>query len=84
MNKRILSIDLETYSSVDITKAGVYKYAEAPDFEILLFAYAFDDEPITVLDLTKGDTIPQEVESPSSGLRKISDALKLIVSGTHT
>ena len=40
---RELSIDIETYSSEDLTKTGVYRYAEAPDFTILLFAYAFDD-----------------------------------------
>ena len=40
----ILGIDIETYSRVDLTKSGVYAYAEAEDFEILLFGYAFDDE----------------------------------------
>jgi DNA polymerase len=49
--KRRLFIDLETYSSTDI-KAGVFKYVEAPDFEILLVAYAWDDGPVRVLDLT--------------------------------
>lgn len=46
-----LLIDLETYSSADITKTGAFKYAEAPDFEILLLAYAWDDGPVRVLDL---------------------------------
>ena len=41
---REMSIDIETYSSEDLTKTGVYRYSEAPDFEILLFAYAFDDD----------------------------------------
>ena len=41
---RVLHIDLETYSSVDIGKAGLYRYAQSPDFEILLFAYSFGDE----------------------------------------
>lgn len=50
--KRRLLIDLETYSSVDITKAGAFKYVEADDFEILLLAYAWNDEPVRVLDLT--------------------------------
>lgn len=49
--KRRLLIDLETYSSADITKTGAFKYAEAPDFEILLLAYAWDDGPVRVLDL---------------------------------
>ena len=56
-----LSIDLETYSSVDISKCGVYKYAEAPDFEILLFGYSVDGGEVIVLDLASGDVIPEEV-----------------------
>ena len=50
---RHISIDIETYSSVDIGKAGAYKYAQSPDFEILLFAYGIEDEPVRVIDLTK-------------------------------
>ena len=49
--KRRLLIDLETYSSVDITKAGAFKYVESDDFEIMLLAYAWDDEPVRMLDL---------------------------------
>lgn len=49
-NKRVLHIDLETYSSVDLAACGVYKYAESPDFQILLFGYALDDGEVTVLD----------------------------------
>ena len=41
----ILSIDIETYSDVDLTKCGVYAYSDSPNFEILLFAYAFDEKP---------------------------------------
>ena len=48
-----LSIDIETYSSADLLKSGVYKYVEAPDFEILLFAYAFNDDEIQLFDLTE-------------------------------
>ena len=44
-----LSIDIETYGSVDLTKSGVYAYANAPDFKILLFAYAFDDEEVKII-----------------------------------
>lgn len=58
---RTLSIDLETYSSVDIGKAGLYKYVQSDDFEILLFAYAFDDEPIKVIDLAQEEQLPQEL-----------------------
>lgn len=56
-----LSIDIETYSSVDIKKSGLYKYAQSPDFEILLFAYSFDDEPVQIVDLTQGEQIPVDV-----------------------
>lgn len=58
--KRLL-IDLETYSSADISKTGVFKYVEAPDFEILLLAYAWDDEPVRVIDLTAPDGDPDEL-----------------------
>lgn len=50
---KVLQIDIETYSSTDLIKCGVYKYVEAPDFEILLFAYAYDDEQVQIVDLTK-------------------------------
>lgn len=56
-----LRIDLETYSSVDLRKCGVHKYAESPDFEILLFAYAFDDQPVQVVDLAQGEQLPDHV-----------------------
>lgn len=56
-----LSLDLETYSSVDISKCGVYKYSESPDFEIMLFAYSVDGNPVEVVDLTQGEAIPQEI-----------------------
>lgn len=59
---RTLSIDLETYSSNDI-RYSVYKYVEAPDFEILLFAYAFDDDPVRVVDLAQGETLPDDVRN---------------------
>lgn len=58
---RELSIDIETYSSVDIKKSGLYKYVQSPDFEILLFAYAFDDEPVQIVDLAQGERIPADV-----------------------
>lgn len=56
-----LSIDLETFSDVDLNKSGVYRYTESPAFEILLFGFARDDDPVTVLDLTAGDTVPEDV-----------------------
>lgn len=58
---RILSIDIETFSSVDLTKCGVYAYTRAEDFEILLLAYAFDDEPVEIIDLASGERIPDKV-----------------------
>lgn len=57
----VLGIDIETFSSVDLPKCGVYRYVEAPDFEILLFAYAFDDEEPQIVDMACGETIPEEV-----------------------
>jgi len=56
-----LQIDIETYSPVDIKKSGVYPYAIHPEFRILLFAYAFDDEPVRVIDMASGEAIPREV-----------------------
>ena len=56
-----LSIDLETRSSVDIGKSGVYRYAEAEDFAILLFGYAVDGGSVEVVDLANGETIPKEI-----------------------
>lgn len=56
-----LSIDLETYSDVDISKCGVYKYAESPSFEILLFGVSVNSGPVTVYDIRNGDTLPEEI-----------------------
>lgn len=57
-----LSIDIETYSSVDLAKSGVYRYAEAPDFEILLFGYSVDAGQVQIVDLASGEKIPQEIQ----------------------
>lgn len=59
---RELSIDIETYSSVDLVKSGVYAYANAPDFKILLFAYAFDDNNVCIVDIEQGEELPIEVK----------------------
>lgn len=59
--KHHLSIDIETRSSVDIGEAGAYKYAQSPDFEILLFAYQLDDMPVELVDLTAGGNISPAV-----------------------
>jgi len=58
-----LRIDLETYSSVDLRKAGMHRYVESDDFEVMLLAYAFDAEPVQVIDLMQGESIPPEVET---------------------
>ena len=59
----LMGIDIETYSSAPLPKCGVYRYCDAPDFEILLFSYAFDDEPVQTIDLARGETLPKEVIS---------------------
>ena len=58
---KTISIDIETYSDVNLAKCGVYKYAESPDFEILLFGYAVDGREVKVVDLAQGETIPKEI-----------------------
>ena len=58
---KTLSIDIETYFSADLNRTGVYRYAEDPDFEILLFGYAVDGGEVRVVDLTHGETIPAEI-----------------------
>ena len=56
-----ISWDLETYSSVDLTKCGVYRYCESEDFEILLAAYSIDGGAVQVTDLACGEKLPQEI-----------------------
>ena len=56
-----LSIDIETYSSENLAKCGVYRYCQSPDFEILLFGYSVDGGPVKVVDLASGETIPDEI-----------------------
>ena len=56
-----LSIDIETYSDVDLIKCGVYKYADSPNFEILLFAYSVDDGEVEIIDLANGEQLPAEI-----------------------
>ena len=58
---KTLSIDIETYSSIDLTKSGVYKYIQN-DFEILLIAYAYDDEEIKIIDLKNNEKIPEKLK----------------------
>lgn len=56
-----LEIDIETFSSVNLTKTGVYRYVESPDFEILLLGYSIDGGEVSVIDLKNGENIPPEV-----------------------
>ena len=58
---KTLSIDIETFSSIDLSKCGVYKYTEAPDFDILLFGYSIDGGSVKEVDLACGEVIPPEV-----------------------
>lgn len=58
---RFMSIDIETYSDIDINKAGVYRYVDTDAFKILLFAYSVDGGPVQLIDLTRGDCIPKEI-----------------------
>ena len=60
---KTISIDIETFSSVDLAKSGVYRYAESPDFEILLFGYSVDGSAVSVVDLASGEKIPPYILS---------------------
>lgn len=59
---KLLAIDIETYSKADLVKCGVYAYSQSADFEILLFAYAIDDEEVQIVDLASGEKIPDDIE----------------------
>ena len=61
MSIRELSIDIETYSSEDLTKSGVYRYADAPDFAVLLFGFSVDGGPAQVVDVASGEKIPSDI-----------------------
>ncbi len=56
-----ISIDIETFSDINLAKCGVYKYAESPAFEILIFGYAVDGDEVQVVDLARGETIPEDI-----------------------
>ena len=59
---KTLAIDIETFSDVDLIKCGVYAYADSPAFEILLFAYSFDDEETKIIDLAQGEQLTEEIK----------------------
>lgn len=71
---RVLHIDLETYSDIDIGKCGAYRYVDSPKFEILLLAYAYDDEPVTVIDVAQREGWPTQVldDILSSDITKVA------------
>ena len=56
-----ISLDLETYSDIDLQKCGVYRYAASPNFEILLFGYSVDGGEVQVVDLAMGEKIPEDI-----------------------
>ena len=57
-----MNIDIETYSEADLSKSGVYKYVDAPGFEVLLFGYSADGGPVKVISLAEGEELPQEIK----------------------
>lgn len=73
-----LSIDLETSSSVDLGRSGVYPYTASLDFKVLLFAYAFDKEAVKVIDLAKGEQIPKEIVEAIRDERVIKRAFNAV------
>ncbi len=71
---RTLHIDIETFSSVNIKKSGLYKYVQSPDFEIILFAYAYDNEPVQLVDCLCGERIPAQIINDLSNPKVIKVA----------
>ena len=69
-----IHIDIETFSSADLAKGGVYRYVESPDFEILLFGYSVDDGEVEVVDLACGERIPEEIIEAIKGKDVIKTA----------
>lgn len=57
-----MNIDIETYSEADLSKSGVYKYVDAPGFEVLLFGYSADGGPVKVISIAEGEELPQEIK----------------------
>ena len=84
--RRILSIDIETYSSVDIGGCGLYKYVESDDFEILLFAYSYDLGDTHVIDLTKEalpDAVVADILDPSIAKTAFNAAFEIACLDKH-
>ena len=58
---KILSIDIGTFSDIDLGKCGVYRYTDSPNFDILLFAYSIDEGPVSLVDLASGEELPEKI-----------------------
>jgi DNA polymerase len=70
----VISIDIETFSDIDLGKCGVYRYAESPSFDILLFSYSIDDGQIKLIDLASGEKLPEEIINALMGASIIKTA----------
>ena len=71
----MITIDIETKSDKDITKCGVYAYADSPYFDILLFAYSVDGQPVQVIDTANGEKIPAKILSSLADEKVIKRAV---------
>ncbi|QSX09560.1 hypothetical protein J0B03_05730 [Alkalibacter rhizosphaerae] len=71
---KTLSIDIETFSDIDLRKCGVYRYTDSPNFEILLFAYSIDEGTVQIVDLASGEEIPEEIIETILGSNTIKTA----------
>ena len=70
---RVLRVDIESFSSADLKKVGVYRYAEAPDFQVLLFGYAFDADPVRVVDLARGEADLRPLDGRERGMELLGE-----------
>ncbi len=75
---KTLSLDLETFSSIDLGKSSVYRYVESPDFAILLLGYSIDGGDVQVVDLAQGEQIPPEVLAALSDAQVHKWAFKIL------
>ena len=73
----MITIDIETKSDKDISKCGVYAYADSPYFDILLFAYSIDGQPVQVVDTAKGEEIPAKILSALADEKVIKRAFNV-------
>ena len=71
---KVMSIDIETFSDIDLGKCGVYRYTDSPNFEVLLFAYSIDEGPVQLVDLAGGEVLSQEIMDALQDTRIIKTA----------